>query len=476
MAAGIDNATGVQFAAGQSYADNVMTNVMRDLMADARNNSTPAWNLMKKEPHETVGGNFIVWATHTGRNIGVNSIRDTGDMPDPGAQGYKTQSVNTRMIYGRVKIDGSTLRRSRKNNGALRPADVEELAGQAEDFAVYQNRVCHGDGSGRLAEVASISTTTITLKLNTELPGASSVAGNFMGLRNFEINDRVAFITADGATLSGSATQNAYYVVTRTATTIQVALTPGGAAADLTAVATPVAADQWIVRASNDGVLTKVSTGFRSEPNGFAGILGASNIFDGNGLSAAQQQGSNAADTIVALTTVGAGFQGNAADLTNGAGNTWNRAVVLDNGGVARAFDFPLMQQCLSDIEEANNANVSLIISPYKQFNDAVNLTLPDKRYNNTTRLETGVTMLDWNGLPWYKDRYCLPGRIMFVAMDQYRVMETEPLTPIRPMDMPQWERLANKDAVWCGFMTQYNMVVNVRERAGGILVDLTAT
>lgn len=468
--AGIANATGVQFGTSQPYTENFMTNMMLDFVADARNNSTVARSLIQTRPTKAISGRFIIFPVRFGRNTGVNTIRPGGDMPDPGRQGGKTCSFETRTLFARLKIDGETLRRGQTDGGAFIEPVMLEMSGQADDIAVYETRMFHGDGSGRLAQVGSVATTTITLKLNIDIEGASSVTGDFMGLLNFEIGDRVAFTSPAGVVRTS--TNGGFWVVANTATTIQVSLTEGGAAVDLSGALT---ASDWIVRASNESsAIANTSTGYRSEMMGFGGVFCDTNVLDGNGLSAVMQNGSTLSDAVVTTSDALAGFQGVSATV---AANSWNRGIVLDNAGTARSLSRELMQQTLSDVERLNNGNVDMFLCPYKQYNDFVALEDPNKRYNDTTVIKSGHTEITFNGVPVYKDRFCLPGRMYALCLDQFTYYETQPLQSIAPLGMPQWERASgDKDSYWTGQVTSGNLAVNVRQRAGAVLCDLFAT
>jgi hypothetical protein len=468
---GVDAATGVQF--GGNFTDNLITNMHLDFIAEAMNNSTVWWSMLNKKSVTPIAGRFITFPIRFGRNTGINAIRPGGKLPDPGNQGSKTASFETRSIFGRIKIDGETLRRADTAlGGAYIDPVLYEMDGQADDMAIYQNRCAHNDGSGRLAEYAS-GTTTITLRLNQDIEGAASVTGNFMGEKYFDIGDRITLINpTTGLSRIMGAANDAYFVIARTATTIQVSATPTGSA---TAIAAATAGD-WFVRASQGTDFTPLpttSTALRCEPMGLGGIASDVGVLDGNGVSAAQQQGSSD-NTFAIIAASAAGFQG--LLTTTASGNTFNRAVVLDNGGAgARPLTKALLQQTVSDFEEQNNGVGKIWLSDYTQYNRMVALLDPDKRYNDTLTLKGGQTAVSFNDIPWTKDRFCYPGRVYLANTDEFTVYETEPLRPLAPLGLNQWERVANDtDAYYCGVVVSYNLGVNVRQRAVAVLSELS--
>lgn len=481
MAAGIDNATGVNFAVGSAYAEHFMTNFFRPLISDARNNSSVWYNMLKKVGQEPVSGRFIVWPIRTSRNPGRGAIRPGGQLSDPGSQGGATAFLETRTYQARIKIEGEIFRRGKTNGGAFIDAITLEAEGQVDDIMVDCNRMAHNDGSGRLAQTTSTkagAVTTLVLVVNQDIEGAATCTTK--PTIYLEVGDRIGFYDAATDTLRISGGQVGFYVTTiPTSSTITIGLTPGGASVNTNTFDT-LAGTEWIVRVNTDTVsgaaAGRKSCGGRNEPAGLAGIMSDAGVIDGNGSAGLgtasvfnQQTGQNDYSTT---STASAGFQGNLCSLSF----PWNRAVVLDNGGVARALSESLLQQSFSDAEEQNNANIALLLSAYGTYNSYVKLLTPDKRYNNTTDLHGGHKMLDFNGVPWFKDRFAYGNRVYGINTDAFTVFETEPLQPLSQQGIHTWERLKDTDAYWMGQIMSYNVAISdVRQRAGFVLVDLSS-
>lgn len=403
MASGIANATGVQFASGQAFFDFLITNFFWPTMADARNNSCVLWSLLTKKAPTQVAGDFIVWPIRVGRNRGRNAIREGGQLPDPGNQGAKQCIANPRTYMARVKIDGATMRRSRNPGGAWIEPVMFELDGQIADLMIDRNRMAHNDGSGRLCEYVS-GTTTVTARINQSIEGAATCTTS--ATLHLEVGDRIAFYanTASGTDVyraRATGAQVGLYVIAVSGNTFQVALTPGGGAVDVTGDASGVVAGDWVVRYSTEAASKNVTSsgGARSEMTGIGGIISDSGVINGLGASSARQQGTT--DFTVA-SNASANFQGNAATSTN----PWNQAVILDSPSSPRALSFRLLQQALSDFEEKNNGDTKFMLFPYGTYNSFVALADADKRYVNTTTLSTGHDVITFNGLPAIKDRY----------------------------------------------------------------------
>ena len=472
--------TGVYFGdtGTSSFSSNVITNFFLPILADARNNSTVLWNYIKDAEGFDISGRFVIWPVQWGRNTGHNSIRPGGSLPIPTSEQYATYTSETRTNVARIKIDGETLRRAKENGGAFVSAVMKEADSMVDNITVDMARQIHNDGSGRMAEVyANMSGTTLTVKFSSAIEGnASLISGAGAPLIGkstmyLEVGDRISFVSSTGTLRAlSSGGQNAFYVISISGgNTISFATTIGGSAVNSASFATVPTATDWIVRASNEVVTDYTSTAYRAEMMGLGGILSDANVADGMGVSAnGQQSGANN------LTSAATGFQG--IDATTSPGTIFNQGIVNDNGGSGlRALSEALMQQALSDTEEINNANVDLLVMPYGTYNSYVKLTVPDKRYTNTTDLKGGHKTIDFNGLPIVKDRYCYPGRVMFIATDMIRRFTVEPLRPLAYQGVPTWERLRDVDAYWTGWVASENIGAMVRNKTGAVLTELSA-
>lgn len=472
MAAGIENVDGVKYASGQPYFDNILTNFFLQNLPDALNKSTVLVDMIEKRPKVAISGNNIIWPVNYGRNTGHSRVGYGSDIPDPSRRPAKTAGTQSRKEMARIKLDGDTLRHGKTNGGAYYTALASEMESALGSMALARAREVHNDGSGRLAEISSISTTTITLKVNSSIEGAANTRAAGTLENYFEEGMRIAACTSGGVFGVTAGGQTGFYVVNVSVSgsnvTIQVSLTAGGAALDTTGIATPWAAGNWIVTAGTE-TAAAVSTGLRHEMLGIGGIFSDIGPNDGLGLTAAQQQ-------MVAYSVTGAAsptgqFQGIAC-----AGNLWNQGIVVDNGGASRPMTEALLQQTLSDAERINNANVTLILSHHAAYDAYVALLTIDKRYVNTTELKGGHTTLSFNGIGWVKDRHAYQNRVDFLALDQIEIGVTQELTSLQIEDETVWHQVPNKDEWYRGWVRDDQLIVTgVRNRCGARLCDLSA-
>lgn len=483
---GITNMPGVQFGdtGAASFFTNIVTNFFKPVLADARNNATPAWSAMKKGMAKMdISGSFIIWPVRTGRNRGRNAVRDgrgttsgSGEIPDPGAQQYGTYSMESRTYMSRIKIDGATLDRAQTDGGAFADAVTLEMEGQVDDIMVDHGRMIHNDGSGRLCEFSSgTAGGVVTARINQSIPAAATCSTK--PVLYLEVGDRVGFYVPAQDKLRALSTQTGFYVASinsnstftlasTAALTGTVNVTAGWTDPGDGTVA--VTAGDWIVRVSNEVAANVNSSAARGEMIGFGGILSADGVLDGNSTSSAQQQGSTALTT----TSVTSGpFQGIAAT----AANPFNRAIVETSGNnTTRQVNEDFLQQAVSDFEEFNNGELKLLLSSYSTYNSFFSALRGDKRYNST-KLEGGHTLLEFNGVGFLKDRFCYGNRIIGLDPSQFMYHEVSELKPMAPFGIPRWERLNDTEAYWTGMVARGNIGVDVRQRSGFVLADLNA-
>lgn len=469
---------GVTYQSGQPYYDHILTNFFLQLLPDARNESSVLLGMIEKVGKTPVSGRYLVWPVLFGRNTGVGSVGYRGAIPDPGNRNAATATALSRVGMATIMLDGDTIRHGKTNGGAYAEAVKLEMEGVIKDIMIDRARQVHNDGSGRIAEIAThtAGTSTLTVKVNSSIEGASTTNAAGTLDQYFEVGERIAFITSAGTIHDPYASQQSAYVqsiaVSGTTVTLTIGNTPTSGAVVTQNVANQIAANDWIVRCSADTFTDRADSAFKREIMGLGGILSDVGTLNGLTASGSQQSGSYN-DTETATTW----FQGVVC-----SSNTWNQGVVLDSSGAGnRPLTEALMQQAVSDAERLNNANITALLSSYPTYDSYVALLTPDKRYQNTTDLKGGHTTLSFNGLPYIKDRFHYQNSISFLALDQLQLCETAPLQSLTAEDVTVWQRAVNSsgkplDKYWRGWVYDDELIVSgVRQRAGARLVNLSA-
>lgn len=444
--------TGVVFAPGEPYFDHLMTQWYEPLVVDARNNAAVLWNLINRGKRN-VYGKRVTMPVRNGRNFGIGAIQPGGHFPDSGKQGAQQYTFPIRHVFARAKMDGATLDSVRGNNAAYLEAVDWEIQGLTDDFIQQQQRMIYGDGSGRMAEVAAIGSTsgvqrTITLRTNQGL--ASPTTDTTPPTRWFIAGQYIAVMTS----VAGNVRLGVVDSID-TDTTITVTF----------ATSTTVAVGDWVCfAASNTSSYTKTDTAYRAEPMGIGGVYQTGNVADGNGLqiTGAPQEGSEGDETAG-----GVGFQGQ-----NSTDQTYNQGLVFGNSGTARTLTEALMQTAVSDIERINNGKVDFILSYHDIYDTYVNSLISEKRFQ-TTELRGGHTSILFNDIPFVKDKDCTRNRIFLMDLDCFYCHENTPFQIVND-DGRTWRMADDTDDMQIVFKNRYTFSVAVRNRAGGVLTDLT--
>ncbi|MCP3960850.1 MAG: phage major capsid protein [bacterium] len=454
---GIDDAVGVQWRNG-GFHDHILTDFYEETLVDARNNVTAWYDMVAAEDKDIVGGKFVVWPVHEGRNEGVGYMDARGNLPDPGSQGFDTFVTHLKDFYGRIKIDGKTFRSASHNAASYLDAVDTEMQGALIDAKIDWQRAAFNDGSGRLAEVTVVGAGgALTLGLHTGITNSTTCDND--PTQWIEARMRVMFVTSAGAS---PVTKVIQQVVD--GTQVVVGDTFAGAADN-----TGVVVGDWAVRGTREGTTDTRDSGYRNEPPGLEGFFKATGIFDGNGLPPAGATQTGSYDNT-GVSAAAAGFQGILAT----AAFPWNQAVINDNGGTPRDNSEALMQALVSDAEKQNNSNIDMILSSYESYDQYVANLVIFKRFNDTGTLVGGHKVLDFNGVPWYKDKDEYRNRVRALDLSQFRRKEVAPLNWLN-QDGSIWSRVTDKDAWEAAFNLTHTCTVKLRQRIGATLVDLNA-
>lgn len=124
----------------------------------------PLWAELKKTA-ELVSGDNIVASLRYGRSGGIAALGETANLPTPNPRKSKKATFDTLNIYARGRIYEKAIRVGNSNRGSfvnqLEQA-LEDLLTDSKDYVEWQ---VHGDGTGKIATVATggVNGTTLTL-------------------------------------------------------------------------------------------------------------------------------------------------------------------------------------------------------------------------------------------------------------------------------------------------------------------------
>jgi len=433
----------VSGGAGAALAFNeILKEFYEPAVVDQLNSKTVLSRLIPRR-REEVSGKYSVHSLRTGRNFGYGYAGENGRLPDPQAQQHATARFNMRYSYGRIRFSGPAASASRNDRGSFIRMMDEEVQGLAQDIQVNDNRIMFGDGSGRLAQIASGSGSGPWTLTN---PGG--ITSTALGTQYISRQMRVATMatdtaatsvgTAPGTLFNGSTVKAAFInVVDPTAGTVTF-MTNTGAASTLAGLS----GNQYLYIVNDYASDTDgLSWGRGLEPHGLAAIV-------------------DDADPVFMDGAAGnwpAGF----GELPIASNPVW-RAPVIDNGGTAIPFNPDFFQQAMDLLDQTSDGSVDTWVTTHGIRRQYLNSLVAAKRYN-TMELDGGFTALHWNGRPIVVDKDCTRGRIYGLSL-QSLFIEYE--NDYHWMDDGAiLRRLENQDAYQGTMMRYWNMGTDARNR-----------
>lgn len=338
-------------------------------------------------------GKHWVFALHTGRSAGHSAIGPGGRLPDPDHQKYARWRGPVRHHFGRIQLDAALEVSTGDKASFIASVMDAEVRGITDDMARQKNRMVHLDGSGRLAQVDGnvVASATVVVKLP-QVPESPTTMTGLSPTHWLHEGMRIAFVDPAGPTIVDQRTIQSVDSATQIT---------------MTAVVTVDNNDWLVTNTQATGTSGVVSTGFKREPMGFAGIFSDTN-----------PECYDTADNYDSNFTLDS-FQNVDADTTS---NDFARAIVMDNGAVKRPPSEMLLQRAMTAGTRKNNANPSFMLSAPEVQDAFGELLLADRRFMNTSTLSGGWKAVDFKGTPWVTDRDCLPNRIYVPDMAYIQV------------------------------------------------------
>ena len=203
-------------------AENALKTVYLGVIANQLNtNANPLLNKIKQSSND-VWGKEIKKVAPYGINGGIGAGTESGTLPTAAANNYKQFTATLKNLYGTIEISDKAVRASQNNAGAFVNLLNAEMEGLIKASAFNLGRMLYGDGSGKLATVASVSSGVITV--NTVKPLIEGLVVDCFTSDGTEITDlrgaRITTvdrenktITLDKTTASVSFGENCYFTV-----------------------------------------------------------------------------------------------------------------------------------------------------------------------------------------------------------------------------------------------------------------------
>ena len=130
-------------------------------VAEQLNNEVLLLQRLESRDQE-IFGKQVITPIHIGRSGGIGARGESKQLPSPGNQRYDKAIYDLKYLYGRVRVTGPSMAKTRSEAGAFLQALKSELDGIRADLRKDVARQIYGDGDGKIATCAS-GTSTITL-------------------------------------------------------------------------------------------------------------------------------------------------------------------------------------------------------------------------------------------------------------------------------------------------------------------------
>jgi hypothetical protein len=108
-----------------------------------------------------IGGKYVTYPIHTGRNNGIGSRREGGALPIPGQQAQVAARVGLKYAYGAIGLTGQVMALTDSNPQAFAKALDVEMNNIKLDLGKDMNRQVYGTGNGAIATVRATSGTNV---------------------------------------------------------------------------------------------------------------------------------------------------------------------------------------------------------------------------------------------------------------------------------------------------------------------------
>ncbi len=149
-----------------------ISNMLKDIylgpISEQLNNETLILARLETRTQDFVG-NQVVLPLHTGRSGGVGARGEDQDLPAAGNQVYKRAVYDTRNLYGRLRVTGPSMMKSRNDAGSFIPILRGEIDGLRQDLKRDLARQFYGSGDGKVATCGT-TTTSATVVLSSSEP------------------------------------------------------------------------------------------------------------------------------------------------------------------------------------------------------------------------------------------------------------------------------------------------------------------
>lgn len=254
-----------------AFASQAIKIVYGDLHEQLRDKNPALQFIEASAAHITQNGKEVQFDTHIGRNSGIGARDIRGLLPTAGAQKYAVASLKLKNLYGTIEVDGQLFEQAAENYQAFINVVDNEIKGLKRDLSQDLNRQIYGDGTGKLATVASVSVDTVTVDNTNWL-----VEGMIISART-SAGAALGTLTGDGST----GTTPLLITTIPSDTTFKVVFANTGLAPTGTVLSTVLVSGSIILRGNTDGTTAGFQDNYNKEWTGLGAIVKATGSLHG---------------------------------------------------------------------------------------------------------------------------------------------------------------------------------------------------
>ena len=362
-----------------STLDNILKEYYLGPVAEQLNNEVLLLNRLESRSEDLVG-KYAYVPLHYGRSGGIGAVGENAALPDAGYQQYYRAKYDLKYLYGRVRVTGPSMAKTKNEAGAFLQALKSELDGLRNDLRKDLARQVYGDGSAVIAQAAA----------------SSAVSGSVITLASAEAIKKGQLYPNMKVDIFAYSTNAKASSVTTTITAVNAA-TPSITVAD----ATGVADGDYIARAGAVAAQLNNATGSRS----------------------------NEIDGLSRIVSTSAQDLGEVAVATYGWWDNKRLAPDFDPevAGSQTALSLDLIQKAMNTIR-LEGANPSAIITTLGIQREFYNLLQQDVQYIDPASLSyaAGFKTLSYNGMPLIADIDAPYGRMYVLDESTMKVFSDQ--------------------------------------------------
>lgn len=144
----------------------ILKEVYEGTLNDQLNGETRAYTRLnstsKGVADKPMGGKYVNFAIHTGRNSGIGARNEMEALPEAGRQQTAEAVLNLKYQYAAIELSGQTFELATKAYQTFADAVDMEMERIKDDLSKDRNRQYFGNGNGKVATVVSVAAQVIT--------------------------------------------------------------------------------------------------------------------------------------------------------------------------------------------------------------------------------------------------------------------------------------------------------------------------